>query len=88
MTVATGPRPMSRFASSTVPRARPSGLACSSTTSATRTELLEQVVDAEALEGRDLDGDGVATPGLGHEALLGELLQDPVGVGVGAGRSC
>ena len=33
-------------------------------------------------ERRDLDGDGVAAPGLGDQAVLGELLEDPVGVGL------
>ena len=47
-------------------------------------ELLEEVVDAQVLQRRDLDDDGVATPGLGHEALLRQLLQDAVHVGVGA----
>ena len=45
-------------------------------------DVLEQVVDAEVLQGGDLDHDGVAAPGLGDETVLGELLHDPVGVGV------
>ena len=45
-------------------------------------QRLEQVVDADAVEGRDLDHLGVAAPGLRDEALLGELLHHPVGVGV------
>ena len=64
------------------PRARrpwpgPSGLAVSSSSSATHEQLLEQVVDAEVLQGRDLDHDGVAAPRLGDEAVLGELLHAP-----------
>ena len=80
--VATGPRPMSRLDSSTTPRARPSGVARRSSSSATHEQVVEQVVDAEVLQGGDLDHDGVAAPGLGDEAVLGELLHDPVGVGV------
>ena len=80
--VATGPRPMSRLDSSTTPRARPSGLARRSSSSATTSSVLEQVVDAEVLQRGDLDHDGVAAPRLGDEAVLGELLHDPVGVGV------
>ena len=45
-------------------------------------QLLEQLVDAEVLQRRDLDGDRVATPGLGHEPVLGQLLQHTVGIGV------
>ena len=45
-------------------------------------QLLEQVVDAEVLQGRHLDHDRVAAPRLGHEALLGELGQHPLRVGV------
>ena len=37
-------------------------------------QVLEQVVDAEVLQGGDLDHDGVAAPRLGDEAVLGELL--------------
>ena len=84
MTVATGPRPDSRLASRTTPRARPSGLACSSSSFGHHGQLLEQVVDPRALQGRHLDHDGVAAPRLGHEALLGQLLEDPVDIGVGA----
>ena len=45
-------------------------------------QVLEQVVDADALERRDLDHDRVAAPRLGDEAALGELGHDPLGVGV------
>ena len=83
MTVATGPRPASSLASSTTPRASPSTRAVSSSTSATEHDLLEQVVDPGPLEGGDLDDDGVAAPGLGHQPALGELLEHPLGVGVG-----
>ena len=45
-------------------------------------EVLEQVVDAGALERRDLDHDRVAAPRLGDEAPLGQLGHDPLRVGV------
>ncbi len=45
-------------------------------------DLLEQVVDPDALQGGDLDRDGVAAPRLGHQPALGELLEHPLGVGV------
>ncbi len=38
-------------------------------------DLLEQALDPRALEGRDLDHDRVAAPGLGHQLALGELLE-------------
>ena len=82
ITVATGPRPTSRLASSTTPRARPSGLAGQLLDVGHDQQLLEQVVDAEVLQGGHLDHDRVAAPLLGHQALLGQLLHDPVGVGV------
>ena len=83
MTVATGPRPTSRFASSTVPTARPVGRAVELGDVGDQQDLLEQLVDAGALEGRDLDADGVAAPLLGDEAVLADLLEHAVGVGVG-----
>ncbi len=45
-------------------------------------QLLEQFVDADVLESRDLADDGVATPCLGHEPPLRQLLQDVIEVGV------
>ena len=45
-------------------------------------DLLQQVLDAEGLQGRHLDGDGVAAPGLGHESVLRQLLEHAVGVGL------
>ena len=45
-------------------------------------DLLQQVLDAQALERRDLHGDGVTAPRLGDQAVLGELLEHPVGVGL------
>jgi hypothetical protein len=59
--------------------ARPVGFAVSSSSSATDEQLVEQVVDAQVLLGRHLDGDGVATPRLGNEALLGELVRTRCG---------
>ena len=62
--------------------ARPVGLAASSSSSATSEERLEQLVDAEALQGATLDDDRVAAPLLGDELVLGELLAHAVRVGV------
>ena len=44
---------------------------------------VEEVVEAQALLGARLDEDGLATPLLGHDAVLGELLLDLLGVGLG-----
>ena len=38
-------------------------------------EVVEQLVDAEPLQRRDLHDDGVAAPGLGHEFVFGQLRQ-------------
>ena len=51
-------------------------------------QVLEQVVDADALQRRHRHHDGVAAPRLGHEALLGELLHDAVRGRRSRGRSC
>ena len=45
-------------------------------------QVLEQVVDAEVLQRRDLHHDRVAPPLLGLEAVLGELGHDPGRIGV------
>ena len=45
-------------------------------------QVLEQVVDADALQRGDLDHDGVAAPLLGHQALLGQLGHHPGRIGV------
>ncbi len=82
MTVATGPRPASRFASSTTPRASPSTRAVQLLHLGHEHDLLEQVVDARALQRGDLDHDGVAAPRLGNEPAFGELLEYPGRVGV------
>ena len=46
-------------------------------------DLLEEFVDAGALERRDLDDDGVAAPLLRDETVLADLLEDAVGIRVG-----
>ena len=83
MTVATGPLPGSRLASSTMPRGRALGVGPQLLDLGHDQQLLQQVVDAEVLEGGDLDHDRVAAPSLGYQPELGELLHDVVGVGVG-----
>ena len=45
-------------------------------------DRLEQLVDTDARRGRDVDDDRVATPRLGHQLALDELLADAGGVGV------
>ena len=45
-------------------------------------QLVEQLVDTDVLLCRHLDDDGVATPRLGHQFVLGELGQHSTGVGV------
>ena len=81
--VATGPGPHRGW-----PRARhPSparGLAAmgSSSMSATTSSVLEQVVDAQALQRRHLDDDRVATPSPRDQPLLGELREDALRIGV------
>jgi hypothetical protein len=45
-------------------------------------QLLDQLVDAEALERRHLDHDRVAAPRLGNEFVLGELGEHPLRIGV------
>ena len=80
--VTTGPRPGSRFDSRTKARAGAFGLAVSLLDVGDEQDRLEQVVDAADLGGGDLDDDRVAAPLLGDEALLDELLADPLRVGV------
>ncbi len=44
-------------------------------------QLLEEVVDAQVLQGGDLDHDRVAAPGLGDQLALGQLAHDLLRVG-------
>ena len=46
-------------------------------------QLLDQLVDADALERRHLDDDRVAAPRLGDEFVLGELREHALRIGVG-----
>ena len=82
-TVATGPRPLSRFASMTKPEASASGLALSSSTSACRRIVSSTSVDVQALLGRHLHEHVRAAPLLGDDAVLGEFLAHAVGVRAG-----
>ena len=63
----TGPRPWSRFDSSTSARAGAFGLARELLDLGDEQDRLEQLVDADAGGRRDVDDDRVATPRLGHE---------------------
>ena len=78
--VATGPRPRSRCASRTVPRAGPSGSPFSSARSATTRIVSSSVSRLSFALRRDVDELVVAAP-LGRDhAVLGELGADPVGL--------
>ena len=46
-------------------------------------DVFQQVVDPLAGQGRDGDADDIAAPFFRDEAVFGQLLLDPVGVGVG-----
>ena len=82
MTEATGPRPISSSASRTTPAGPALGGGHELLDLGDQDDLLEEIVDAEVLQGRDLDRDGVAAPRLGHQPVLGELLEHPVGIGL------
>ena len=61
-TVATCPRPLSSFASSTVPVALRFGFALSSRMSLDEQDHLEQQIDVLLLPRRHFDGDGLCRP--------------------------
>ena len=86
--VATGPRPLSRRASMTVPWAARLGLAFSSLHLGGEGQHLQQVIHAHAGLGGDGAHNGVAAPLLAHQAVLRELLLDALGVGARAYPSC
>ena len=81
-TVATGPRPTSRCASSTTPVARPSIVGSEVFDLGDHQQVVEQLLDADLLQRGDLAHDGVAAPRLGDEAVLGQLLEHAVRIGV------
>ena len=80
--VATGPRPLSSFASSTVPDALRFGFALSSLELGDEQDHLEQQVEVLLLLRRDLDHDGCAAPRFRRQTEVRELLLDALGVGV------
>ena len=80
--VATGPRPLSSFASSTVPDALRFGLALSSLDVGDEQDHLEQQVEVLLLLRRDLDHDRLAAPCFGDQPEVRELLLHALGVGV------
>ena len=82
-TVATGPRPLSSRASSTVPKAAFFGIGLDLLQVGHEQQHLEQLLEALLLLRRDVDEDGRAAPLLGHEPAVGELLAHPVGLGLG-----
>ena len=81
-TVATGPRPLSSLASSTVPDALRFGLALSSPMSLTSRIISSSRSRFCLLLRRHLDGDRLAAPFLRHQVELGQLALDALGVGV------
>ena len=50
--------------------------------------VFKKVVDAGAFFSRGTDGDSIAAPVFGDQAVIGQLLLDPVRVGVWVCRSC
>ena len=80
--VATGPRPLSRLASSTMPLARPVGFAWRSSSSATTRSCSSSSSTPRSCERRHLDDDRVAAPRLGDEFVLGELGEHALRIGV------
>ena len=82
-TVTTLPRPASRRASSTTPRASSASGAVSSCMSATIRRSSRRC-SIPCFFRAEISADGhVAPPGFEQHAAVGELLLDPVGVGVG-----
>ena len=82
-TVATGPRPRSSLASSTVPRRRTIGHRLQVLQVGNQADHFHQQVEVGLLLGRDVDEHRAAAPVFGHQAAIGELLLDPVGQGIG-----
>ena len=83
-TVATGPRPRSSLASSTVPIAGRLGVGLEIQQVGHQQDHFEQQVEIAFLGARrDGHHDGVAAPVFGEQAAIGELLLDAVGLRVG-----
>ena len=77
----TGPRPGSSWDSITVPEAGGVGIGAELLQLGDQQDHVEQVVEPLVGLGRDVAVDGVAAPVLGGEAVGGELVADPVGLG-------
>ena len=82
-TVATGPRPRSTRDSSTVPLAGASGLAFSSRRSATSRIISSSLVRLVFCSRGDFDHDRVAAPLFRHQAAIGQLPLDALGLRFG-----
>ena len=82
-TVATGPRPRSSLASSTVPIAGRLGIGLEILQIGHQQDHLEQQVEILLHLGRDRNHDGVAAPIFGQQAAVGELLLDALRLRVG-----
>ena len=87
-TVATGPRPLSSWASMTMPSAGRSGLALRSSTSACSRMASSSLSRLVPLSGRDLDLERVAAHALDDDLVLQELGAHPVRDWRPACRSC
>ena len=83
MTVARGPFWASRRASRTTPWAGTLGIGLELDDVGHEEDHLQEVVDVLSVLGRDLDADDLAAPVFDEETFLGQLLLDPVGVGLG-----
>ena len=81
-TVATGPRPLSSFASSTVPDALPLGVGLQLADFGDEQNHFEQQIEVLLLLRRHVDRDGCAAPFFGHQVEIGQFALDPLGVGV------
>ena len=79
--VTTGPRPGSSWDSITVPEAGASGLAPSSSSSVTSRIMSSRLSRPVVGLGGDVAVDGLPSPLLGVEAVGGQLVADPVGLG-------
>ena len=87
-TVATGPRPRSSLASSTVPSAGTRGIGPQVLHFGDQQDHFEQLSRFCLRLGRDGDHDDVAAPVFGEQAAVGQLLLDALGLRRRACRSC
>ncbi len=82
-TVATGPLPTSNWASITTSRRRSLGVGLELLHLGHKKDHIHEFVQIQALFRGHLHHDGLATPGLGDQPLVRQLLLDQIGVGIG-----